>query len=147
VLGADVVVSTPMILGLLERAQLPLGVVGLAVWLVSKLCSGHQIRLEGTDDVLKCLCQMPFPYWYNHEELFFQTKVFKLLKNVCPLTFTSRRHFTFLKDYYPDSLRWRVLFLFKINSMSFYIFSRCLFPFSYFTSKLVEINLMYMVGR
>ena len=39
-----------MVLGVLERlgVELPLGVVGLAVEFMPKVCSGHRLRLEGT---------------------------------------------------------------------------------------------------
>jgi hypothetical protein len=42
--------SDPMILGVLEHlgVELPLGVVGLAVEFVPKVCSGYQPRLGGT---------------------------------------------------------------------------------------------------
>ena len=40
----------PVVLGMLEHlgVELPLGVVGLAVEFVPKVCSGHQLRPEGT---------------------------------------------------------------------------------------------------
>ena len=46
---ANVVASSPMILGMLEylEVELPLGVVGLGTELMPKVCSGHQIRTEG----------------------------------------------------------------------------------------------------
>jgi hypothetical protein len=51
---AEVVVSSPMILGMLEhlRVKLLLGVVGLGAELVPKVCSGHQLRPEGPTTVL-----------------------------------------------------------------------------------------------
>ena len=41
--GQNVVASSPVILGVLEnlRVELPLGVLGLGVELVPKICSGH----------------------------------------------------------------------------------------------------------
>ena len=45
--GADVVASSPMILGVLERlrVELLLGFVGLGAELVPKVCSGHWLSL------------------------------------------------------------------------------------------------------
>ena len=48
--GADVVASSPTILGMFEHlgVELPWGVVGLGAELLPNVCSGHQLRLEGT---------------------------------------------------------------------------------------------------
>jgi hypothetical protein len=45
----DVVASSPVILGMLEHlgADLSMGVVGLGVEPVPKVCSGHRLRPEG----------------------------------------------------------------------------------------------------
>ena len=47
--GADVVVSSPLILSVLDHlgVELPLCVVGLGAEPGSKVCSGHRLRLEG----------------------------------------------------------------------------------------------------
>jgi hypothetical protein len=44
--GADVVVSSPVVLDMLEYlgVELPLGVVGLGMEPVSKVCSGYRFR-------------------------------------------------------------------------------------------------------
>ena len=48
--GADIVTSSPVILGMLEhlRLELALSVVRLSVEPVPKVCSGHRLRLEET---------------------------------------------------------------------------------------------------
>ena len=52
--GEDVVASL-VILGVSEHlgVKLPLGVVGLGEELVPKVCSVHQLRLEGTCDTVQ----------------------------------------------------------------------------------------------
>ena len=77
-----------MVLGVLEclGVELPLGVVGLAVEFVPKVCSGHQPRQTGRN---LCHCSAGVPaclglagpsYSWCWDELFNFNKAFKLIK-------------------------------------------------------------------
>ena len=77
-----------VILGVLEQLgmELPLGIVGLAVEFVPKVCSGHQPRQTGRN---LCHCSAGVPaclglagpsYSWCWDELFNFNKAFKLIK-------------------------------------------------------------------
>jgi hypothetical protein len=55
----------PVILGVLERlgVELPVGVVGLAAEFTPKVCSGHLLRLEGTNFTVRWGSWVPGSRW------------------------------------------------------------------------------------